>query len=412
MKKRIIIGTGLLVILIIALAGGFTILWRFLIFLVITLLLSYWWPRLSIRKVNGNVENTPYSCQVGEVISQIFTVSNRSRLPTPLIEVQEDTNLPGYRNEITFNLPSKNTYTWRTEVRCQNRGRYHLGSFSAKVTDPLGFFPVSCQLGQQQDIIVYPAMVNLPFFQVLPRQEPGRSPRRWLASEVSPNASRVREYTSGDSLRHIHWQTTAHTGRLMVKEFDPDRSHYTFKNIWIVLDMNRAVQHGEGEESTEEYGITVAASLAKKYLDSGKRVGLIASGDQSYMFFPDTGDDHLQRLLRALTSLRATGNVPVESLLLLDKERFESGSAVIVIMPSGNQEIVSPLHRSISQGAVVTAILLDSRSFGGETDTSVMTWNFNTAGINVYTIKCGMDLVRALDSREFTSQIEYSEERY
>jgi len=163
----------------------------------------------------------------------------------------------------------------------------------------------------------------------------------------------------------------------MVKEFDPDRSNYAFKDIWIVLDMHRDSQLGEGDDATGEYSITVAASLAKKYLDSGKQVGLIAAGDRPYLFPPDTGEAHLEALLRALALMQATGNKPIEALLASEVDRFDAGSAVIVVLPSRGQGITVPLRRAINRGTVVTAILLDSRSFGGETGTATAAVDIN-----------------------------------
>ena len=72
---------------------------------------------------------------------------------------------------------------------------------------------------------------------------------QWIQSQISPNVSSIREYSSGDSLKHIHWGSTAHSGQLMVKLFDPDRSHSSAKTIWVVLDMQERVQCGEGLQS-------------------------------------------------------------------------------------------------------------------------------------------------------------------
>ena len=407
MKVRLALIIIPLLTLAVALAGGFTLLWRFFIFLVVVLLLSYLWSRLSIRGIDGRVEKPLSRSRVGERFGEEFAVFNRGRLPTPLIEAQEDTDLPGYRNTLTFNLSSRDSHTWRTEVHCRRRGQYHLGALAVKVSDPLGFFPRQRYIGESQDIIVYPAMLELPFFQALPRQEPGAGPRRWLASEASPNASRVREYVSGDRLRHIHWASTAHTGNLMVREFDPDRSNYAFKEIWIVLDMHLVSQLGEGDEATEEYGITIAASLAKKYLDSGKRVGLIASGDRPYLFLLNSGDGHLQHILESLALIKAAGRVPIDALLESGAERFDAGSAVIIIMPSVNPGIAAPMRQVINRGAIVTAILLDSFSFGGGVSPANTPRNLISSGFHVYTVRQGMEIARALDSRLLSSRMQH-----
>jgi len=397
-----------LLILFVALAGGFTLLWRFFIFLVVVLLLSYFWSRLSIRFIDAHVEESPSLSQVGERFDEGFTVINRSKIFTHLIEVREDTDLPGYRNMVNMCLSSRASHAWRTEVYCRRRGRYSMGILQVKATDPLGFFPVERRIGTRQEIVIYPATLELPFFEALPQQGPGVGTRRWLASEAGPNASRVREYVSGDSLRHIHWHTTAHTGNLMVKEFDPDRSSYAiFREIWIVLDMHHTSQLGLGNETTEEYSVTIAASLAKKYLDSGKRVGLITAGDRSYLLSPETGDEYLQYLLRSLSLMKATGEMPIDKLLASRAEHFETGSAVIIIMPSVNPGIAAPMRPVINRHIRVSAILLDSFSFGGGTTPANDARSLSSSGLNVYTVRQGGDIARALDSRLTSSQTQY-----
>ena len=121
MKNRLALIIIPLLTLAVAMAGGFTLLWRFFIFLVAVLLLSYLWARLSIRGIDCHVENPTSLRQVGEYFNEVFTVVNRSKIIAPLIEVREDTNLRGYENTVNISLSSRSSYTWRTEVYCQRR---------------------------------------------------------------------------------------------------------------------------------------------------------------------------------------------------------------------------------------------------------------------------------------------------
>ena len=403
MKTRVALIIAPLVILALALAGGFILLWRLFFLSVAVLLLSYLWALFSIRGIEGQVKKSSERCQVGEWFDEEVTVFNRSKAAKYLVKVEENTDLPGHRNMEAFNLPSQSSHRWQNKVYCQRRGQYSLGTLTAMVTDPLGLFSLRRNLGEPQNILVYPATLELPFFQPLSRNESGYGPNRWLLSELSPNAARVREYASGDTLNRIHWGTTAHAGKLMVKVFDPDRSRYTARNIWLILDMNQASQLGDGDETTEEYCITTAASLIKRYIDSGKRVGLIASGDQSYLFPPETGDQHLSQMLEALALMKATGKVPVDQLILDEIEHFEASSVIIVITPSTSDEITASLRHVKKRGTMVIAILLDSISFGGTVSTINTTRSLISNGIQVYVVRCGVELARALDSRVLPS---------
>lgn len=396
--RRVVIVIPLLV-LALALAGGFTWLWRLFIFMVFVLLLSYIWLRLSDRAIGGRVSKPSELRRVGEFLEEEFTISNISRIPSPSIEVREDTDLPGYRNVVAFNLPAHGSRSWHTRALCRHRGVYVVGNLTVKVTDPLGLFATEKQLGERREVIVYPETLELPYFQALPSQETGRSPRRWLASEAGPSAARVRDYTSGDSYHHIHWHTTAHTGKLMVREFEPDRSNYNFRSIWIIPDMNRASRLGEGDESTEECAITIAASLTKKHIENGKQVGLLAAGDRSYLCLPETGSQHLHQILLNLALMKAQGEVPLEALLTSQMDRFEAGSVILIIMPSGNPEIMAPLRQARNRGIIVTVVLLDARSFGGEAGAESTAHSLIANGLHVYIMRRGSEITRALDSR-------------
>jgi len=396
-----------LVILALALAGGFILLWHLFFLSIVVLLFSYLWALFSMRGIEAQARKSSQRYQVGEWFDEEIAVFNRSKVAKFLVKVEENTDLPGHHNVMAFNLPSQSTHRWRNKVYCQRRGQYSLGSLTVVTTDPFGFFSLHRNLGEPQNILVYPATLELPLFQPLSRNESTHGPNRWLLSEISPNAARVREYANGDTLNRIHWGSTAHTGKLMVKVFDPDRSRYAAKNIWLILDMNQASQLGDGDEATEEYCITIAASLIKKYIDSGKQVGLIASGDRPYLFPPEIGDQHLSHMLEALALMKATGEVSVDQLISREMEHFEASSVIIVITPSTSEGITASLRLLKKRGTMVIAILLDSTSFGGAVSTANATRSLISNGIQVYVIRHGVELARALDSRALPSHMRY-----
>jgi uncharacterized protein (DUF58 family) len=392
--------------LIASLATGSIMLWRLFIFLTALLVMSYIWMRINVRYIDGRVVRLSSYCQVGDRFEEEITFTNRGRLPTARIEVKENADFPGYESVATFHLPAQGTYSWHAEGTCRRRGLYDMGKLVVKMTDPLGFFTVKQQIIDSKSITVFPTTIDLPFFQVLPRQEVGPSKRRWFTSEPGTNAARVRDYLSGDSLRNIHWHTTAHTGNLMVKEFDPERAVVAYKDIWIVLDMLATSNFGKGDDSTEEYAVNIAASLVKKYVTEGKNVGLMTSGERSFLFIPDTGDDHLEEMMRALAVVKADSTLTLDGLVAAQEERFEPGAAVVVISPSAN--IQAPLRRLVNRGTVVTAVLLDAASFGGQTSAVETARGLVMGGTHSYIVRRQTQISRALDSRYLLNPTGYT----
>jgi len=399
MRLRTILFILPLVLLALAFVGGSTLLLRLFFVSVLVPVVSLLWTTLGIRGVSAEAEPPPEHCQVGERFQQRITVTNNSRIPKLWLRVEESTDLPGHREPAVLNLPRWSSHEWQSTFTCQRRGRYHLGSVTVTATDPFGLFSRHCTVGEPHSILIYPATMDLPLFKASSFNEFGYGSGYQAISMISPNASSVREFVNGDSLNHIHWPGTAHTGKLLVKVFDSDRSYDGSKTVWIMLDMQEASHVGHGDENTEEYGVTIAASLARKHLQSGMRVGLLASGERPYVIPPERGDDHLWRILEALALMRAVGEVPVGRVISDHMEYLRGNSTVIIVTPSITGGLAEATRQLRNRVDSIVVVLLDPASFGGETSMANAARNLSTSGVQVYVVRQGDELARALDNR-------------
>ena len=405
MKIRAFLFIILLGTLVLALATGFTLLWRVFLLAVLVLLVNYLWVLLSSRGIGSQFEPLPKRCQVGDFFDEDIILFNGSRIPKLLLKVEENTDLPGHHNISVVNLSAGGSHRWQSKVYCQRRGLYRLGSITVTISDPFGLFNRQLNLGEPQNILVCPATFELPFFEPLSSPDSGYSSGRQLISQIGSNVASVREYTTGDSLRHIHWHSTAHTGMLVVKVFEPDRSSAVVERVWVVVDMHQPSQSGKGHETTEEYGIATAASLIKRCLDGGFSVGLIAVAEQAYLIPPENGYQHLWQMLTALALMKATGDVPIDQLISSESGRFGIDSVVIVITPSSNERLAASLRQIKSHGSSAVAVLLDSTSFGGHALAPNMVRALVSSGVQVHVVRRGDDLATALDSRVGVSYV-------
>lgn len=399
MKSRIILAIILLIVLLSALSSGSVLLSYLFYFILAIIILSWLWVFLSIRGLESRINKIPSTGYVGDLFEEEIIVNNNTLLPKLLLKAEGNNNLPGYQNVVFLNISPKGLYRWYRQGYFKRRGRYNLGSLKVTATDPFGFFSRQLSLGQAQPVIVYPAIFRLPFFQPLLHEQSNLSLNRWLLNEQSPNAARVRDYSNGDSHGHIHWRSTAHTGKLMVKVFDPDHSNYAAKisnKVWIILDMSRSPQYGEGDETTEEYAVSIAGSLVKKYLENGKQVGLIMNGDQRHHFTTDSGEPHMWQMFEALALIKADGDVPAEELLWTEKGTFDAGSIVILVTASVSEQLKRPLSYLVQRGNMVITTLVNQASFGGLTGTSNLANNLSSEGVQVYMVNKGQELAQAL----------------
>ena len=394
-----------LVILILALLLNSNLLLRLFFLSVMVLLISYLWALVGARGVRVQFGELPVISQVGADFNEDITVFNDSRIPKLLLKLEENTDLPGYNNLMELNLRSKSSLHWQTQVKCRRRGRYSLGSATITAGDPFGFFWRNHHAGEPRHLLVYPATMGLPLFDVSTPSNLGDSSSGWLIGQTGTNASGVREYVNGDSLMHIHWPSTARSGKLMVKMFDDGRAPSSSEDVYVVVDMHQASHQGQGDEGTEEYAVTVAASLVKKYMDRGLQVGLIISGDPLVSFLPGRGEEHYSRMMEALALVQASGEIPIDHVIATRMKPVINDATVVVISPVTTPSLADAVRQLRIREVLVSVVLLDPASFGGITSSSNLARQLRWLGIPVYIARKGEELFKVLDRRTTPSPV-------
>jgi uncharacterized protein (DUF58 family) len=341
----------------------------------------------------------PERLQAGDTFQREVVVENPGKVPRLWLSLQDSTNLPGKHDAVMVTIPGKKSHIWQTEFTCRKRGRYHLGPTIITATDPFGIFKRQRVQGEKQEITVYPATIDLPLFRFTSFSDFGYGSGYQSISRISPNASSVREYASGDSLHHIHWRSTARTGSLMVKMFDADRSYNASKTAWILLDMNKASHATLDEQSSEEYAVTIAASVVRKYLQGGMRVGLITADVKSTVIPVDRGEDHLWALLESLALTDGNREIKLNTVVSDNLDNFRDNPLVIIIATSASESLMETIHLLRNRANSVVVVLLDIVSFGGRQPAADVARGLTWVGAQVYNIRKDEDIAKALDSR-------------
>jgi uncharacterized protein (DUF58 family) len=265
-------------------------------------------------------------------------------------------------------------------VECARRGRFALSPLAIEVTDPFGIFSGRKAAGTPQSVLVYPAVKELELTPLLSYDETYLRHNRWQMGRSGGEISRVREYANGDSLSHIHWRSTAHTGQLMVKDFNQDRT----RNVWVVLDMMKGAGGRAGE--SVEHRVTVAASLARYYIERGYPVGLIAEGDSPQVFLPRPGEKHYWCMMAALAIIKAEGRASVDALIERERKRFKSGSLVLVVTAAATGRLLSEMQQVNSKGASALLAIPGEAPGTGAPDYKELCRSLAAAGVPAYVV--------------------------
>jgi uncharacterized protein (DUF58 family) len=258
--------------------------------------------------------------------------------------------------------------------------------------DPLGLFRLRRRFGQAEQVVVYPATVPLPRLNLFGSHLLGEEALRRQSQQRSSLASSVREYTHGDAMNRIHWPSTARMGKVMVKQFDQGLS----TSIWVLLDMEEDVQVGQDGDSSDELGVTVAASIAQRYLSSDIPVGLSTHGDKHHLVPPSTSPNHLQRILESLALVRAEGRVPLAEALGQIGSYLNRYSTLLVVTPSAKDDWPVSIAPLFDRGVSVVVVLIDPQSYGVMADASPMRHDLSSLAVPTISVARGQPLEEAL----------------
>ncbi len=317
--------------------------------LSVILVITSWWRRHSLDGVN--YRRRPYYRRAfpGEHVPLQVEVENKKPLPLSWLRIKDPWPLaigpedeailaPSYLPEqgLLTNIFSLRWFEKTTRsytLLFRNRGLYKVGPATLQSGDVFGMYELSRKEEQGEYLTVFPEILPLERLD-LPAEDPfgdRRSRRRIFEDPNQPMG--VREYRSEDGFRRIHWPATARTGQLQVKVFQPTSAQVAM----ICLNTSTFDKHWEGVyPELLEHLVSVAATLADRYIQDGYQVGLISNGclahsDRPLNIPPGRSPKQLGALLEALAGITPMVMTPFEQFLIREMPRVHYGASLLVI---------------------------------------------------------------------------------
>jgi uncharacterized protein (DUF58 family) len=164
-----------------------------------------------------------------------------------------------------------------------------------------------------------------------------------------------------DSVKRIHWASSARLGRLMSRSFETREGG----DAWIVLDLQASVHAGEAPESTLEYAMSMAASIADAALRRGGAIGLVSNDSRLSLIEAARGEQQQKKLFEHFTLAQADGTVSLATLLNSQRQQWRHRGGLIVITPSADEHWLEALLDLGVRGQRSLVVYLDPRGFGG-----------------------------------------------
>ncbi|EJL76078.1 DUF58 domain-containing protein [Chryseobacterium populi] len=168
--------------------------------------------------------------------------------------------------------PGKNSY-FQYILEPKERGEYDFGNLNVFVSSPLGFISKRFRFQKDAMLPAYPSFIHLRKYELMALQSEfllgGIKKVRKLGHTME--FEQIKDYVPGDDIRTINWKATSKTNRLMVNQFQDEKS----QRIFMLIDTGRTMKMPFKGLSLLDYSINATMALSHIILKKGDRAGMM-----------------------------------------------------------------------------------------------------------------------------------------
>lgn len=155
----------------------------------------------------------------------------------------------------------------------KERGEYNFGALNVYASSPIGFISKRFIFQKDTSLASYPSFVHLRKYELMALQNEfllgGIKKIRKLGHTME--FEQIKEYVPGDDVRTINWKATSKTNRLMVNQFQDEKS----QRIFMLIDKGRTMKMPFNGLSLLDYSINATMALSHIILKKGDRAGMM-----------------------------------------------------------------------------------------------------------------------------------------
>jgi len=337
------------------------------------------WDHYSLNRVEYRRHLSSNRVFFGEEVKMVMEISNRKILPLPWFQVEEQIpdqvtlvngeSIPVFSSTyqvltILFSLSWYYRVKKYYPIKCNHRGYFMFGPTKISSGDVFGFFTHYKEIETTDHLMVYPKMVPLEKLGIPSRQPLGEIRTRNRLFHDPVLMLGIREYQYGDSLKSVEWKSTAHTGRLQTKIFEPT----TTMDMGIFLDVRTdSLAYWSVNPDKLELAIVAAASIANRALSEEYRVGLYVNKNnpntvELIRIPPSRHPEQLKHILETLAMVQPMESMPITKMLVTESRILPWGSTMVVITASPNESLLSVLFQMKRVGRKVVLITIGGQA--------------------------------------------------
>jgi uncharacterized protein (DUF58 family) len=294
---------------------------------------------LSMRRLDAK-RTVPRGVRAGDpLVVNISLTNNRRRMASWAVAAEDRVrreNISRRRHTIRptvyfSHVPSGQTRDQAYRGRLLDRGRYVLGPMKISTRFPFGLFRRTITFGRTDILTVYPRLGRLTRAWTAQQREAFEGLQRRQQQQYIRSSGEyygVREWQSGDSLRRIHWRSSARHGNFIVRQFEPHRN----RDVVVLVDLWQPKKPDTEALQNVELAVSFAATVvAETCRKGGSNLSVGISGPEPEWTTGPVSVGLLEGTMERLATAAAGNDDFLPKLLNFALDRIESGAEIVLV---------------------------------------------------------------------------------
>ncbi len=232
-----------------------------------------------------------------------ITITNNYNFKT-YIDVIDELPVQFQKRDFSYKIalnPNQN-HDFDYLVRPVDRGEYYFGHLNVFVSSILKIIKRKYQFQNQQMVMVYPSIIQMQKYDFLAISNSltqiGLKKIRRIGH--TSEFEQIKEYVNGDDFRTVNWKATAKHARLMVNQYQDEKS----QPIYSIIDTGRIMKMPFNGLKLLDYAINSTLAFSNVALKKHDKVGMLSFSKKIESFLPAIHKlTYLNRILETLYNI-------------------------------------------------------------------------------------------------------------
>ena len=230
------------------------------------------------------------------------------------------------------------------EIRPLERGEFSFGKLNIYATNPIGLVSRRFQFGNGAMVPNYPSFLQLRKYMLMAFSNKifdyGLKKIRRIGHTME--FEQIKDYVQGDDIRNINWKATAKSNRLMVNQYQDERS----QPIYSVIDKGRIMKMPFNGLSLLDYAINATLVISNVALKKQDKAGMFSFSKQvENKVIAERRPSQMNLILETLYNLKTDFSESDFARLYIDIKRNLNQRSLLLLYT--NFETMDGLHRQL-----------------------------------------------------------------